>query len=88
MITKMYEREVEGVKVMTNLPTYWRDSLPMGGGSDKKGYRMIIASNLKLYGSTECEQLIGLVRAGYKTIRFEEVSTAIRGLHTTIAYVK
>ena len=61
-----------------------RYSYPLCNGEDREGWIM----KLKEFGESIDEFYERLVNCGYKKISFYEVSTRIRGLHDTIAYVK
>lgn len=62
-----------------------RYSFPMCNGEDRKGWTMKIKESCR---ESNEEFFQRLVERGYTHISFYEVSTRIRGLHDTIAYVK
>ena len=88
MYTKMHEEKLCEKTIITNAPGSWREDVPCGKGNDKKGYRMVLPDELKQAGFTWHEKLVYFVDRGYTTIRFERITTAIRGVYQEIAYVK
>lgn len=61
-----------------------RYSYPMCNGEERNGYTM----KLREFRESIDDFYKRLVESGYTTISFYEVSTRVRGLHNTIAYVK
>lgn len=80
MSQKMRKMEIDGVEITTNFSTCY--AYPMGDGNDKKTYRY---AGHVIGGKADLEHF---VHRGYRTIRFENVTTMVRGFHQTIAYVK
>lgn len=81
---------VNGKQIRTNYgQTYY-----LCDGNDRNGYRIKLREWVLDDGAkykrqeTDEEMLERLAGYGYTTIRFAEVSTAIRGYHDLIAYAK
>lgn len=62
-----------------------RFSYPMCNGESRNGWIMKLKKDCR---ESNNEFYQRLVEEGYTTIKFYEVSTRVRGLHNTIAYVK
>lgn len=62
-----------------------RYTYPLCAGEDKEGWYMMLKKDFRESDKDFFERL---KRAGWRRISFYEVSTAVRGYHETIAYVK
>lgn len=61
-----------------------RSTYPLCNGESKNGWTM----KLKEFKESDKEFYERLVAMGYTNIKFYEVTTRVKGLHETIAYVK
>ena len=86
--------KINGTAIRTNYNEIGYGDYPMGNGCDKKTMYMKLKKTVLHDGDkyaqyeSDKEFFERLVSEGCTYIKFEEVSTAIRGLHDTIAYVK